>query len=254
LPLEVYDGYLLVVEGSVGDRRGLKFLLDTGTTYTTIDRKLADALNLARRPGKVINLDKTLCLDRAVLPSIAFGPEHARNVDVLVADLRYFRASAIHIDAILGLDLLAQESFRVDFVRKLVVFGLPGHATYGVPLRVDSVSLRVPVELEGHEVWMIADTGAPGIVIYEDRLAALNADYRVEGHTTGRSLGGAVDSRIALLPRLRLATQDLDRRVYLTASPHSESLRDTTGYLGLACLHAKEIVFDFERNELRWTK
>src|ERR1700739_3840618 len=88
LPLEVYDGYLLVVEGSAGDQQGLKFLLDTGATYTTIDRKWAGRLNRARRSDKVINLDKPVSLDRAILPTIAFGPEHATNVDVLVADLR----------------------------------------------------------------------------------------------------------------------------------------------------------------------
>jgi hypothetical protein len=58
----------------------------------------------------------------------------------------------------------------------------------------------------------------------------------------------------AFVPRLRLGTQDLDREVYLVHQSAPEFLRGIAGYLGIASLEAKEITFDFERNELSWKK
>jgi hypothetical protein len=253
-PIEIYDGYLIVLEGSAGDQQGLKFLVDTGSTFTTIDRKLADSLNLARYPGEVINLDRTLTLTRAVLPSISYGPQTAHDVPVLVADLRYFRSNGVKIDAVIGLDILARENFCLDFAHKRIIFGALERLANAVAMEADAVSVNVQMDLDGYKVWMIADTGMPGILLYEDRLVTMNANYRVQRETTGRSMSGAIHSKIALLPRLRLGDQDLDRLVYLTDDPRSADARNTAGYLGLAALHAKEIEFDFEHGELRWTK
>jgi hypothetical protein len=258
LAMEVYDGYLIVVEGSIGDRHGLKFLLDTGSTYTTIDRQLADSLNLTRRPDKVINVDRVLNLDRAMLPDLKYGPEVAINTPILVADLRFLRGNSAKIDAIIGLDLLSRKNFLIDFARKQVIFGSffgsISALKHAIPLRFAPNSVDVQLDIDGRKVWMIADTGIPGVLLYEDRLMAMNADYRVLSQTAGRSLGGAVESKIAFAPRLRVGGQDLDRRVYLATDAHSKDLHGAAGFLGLAALRAKQVAFDFELGELRWAK
>jgi hypothetical protein len=46
--------------------------------------------------------------------------------------------------------------------------------------------------------------------------------------------------------------KDLDREVYLVHQSGPEFLCGIAGYLGIASLEAKEITFDFERNELSW--
>jgi hypothetical protein len=254
LTMELYDGYLTVVQGSIGDLHGLKFLLDTGATTSAIDRKVAATLGLAGRPGKLINFDKTMRVEWCEVPQLAYGPEHAWNVKVVVEDLRYLRASGIRVDGVIGWDLLRRESFRLDFARRRVVFGAAEQSGGRVvPMRADALCLAVQVELDGRLMWMIADTGMLGTMFYEGALEEMHESYKVQSRTMGRSVGGAVESRIVVVPRLRLGTQDLDREVYLVRSG-AESLRGIAGYLGMASLGAKEITFDFERNELGWKK
>jgi hypothetical protein len=255
LPMEAYDGYLLVVEASIGDLRGLKFLLDTGATTSAIDLKLAETLRLPRRPGKVINVDKTVRIEWSELPQLDYGLEHASNVKVILQDLRYLGASGVHVDGVIGWDLLRRQSFRLDFARKRVVFGATDQTEgRSVPMRADGLYVAVQVELDGRPLWMIADTGMRGTTFYEGWLEEMREGYKVQPRTMGWSAGGAVESRIAFVPRLRLGTQDLEREVHLVHSSGAESLRGIAGYLGISSLAAKEVTFDFERNELRWKK
>ncbi|MGC1650671.1 MAG: retropepsin-like aspartic protease, partial [Candidatus Sulfotelmatobacter sp.] len=104
MPMDLYGGYLVVVQGSIGNLHGLKFLLDTGATTTTIDRRLADKLQLPRRPGQVISFDKSVRVEWSELPELDYGPEHFSNVLVVVQDMSYFLTTGVHLDGLIGWD------------------------------------------------------------------------------------------------------------------------------------------------------
>ena len=253
--MTVYDGHLAVIKGSIGPANSLNFLLDTGSTHTVIDRKIAKALHLYVHPARAVSFDKTISLDCTELPEIAFGPVHATNLKVLVADLRTFRAVGISVDAVVGLDLLTSESFRLDFARKLLVFGVDSGIDFrSVPLRTDGSSLRVQLELDGRPVSMILDTGSTGVIFYQDSIENLQSDGHSVRETLLRTAGGPIPCKLAIVPRLRLGSQDLDRRVFLVSAPRGAIQPDIAGYVGLDALGAKEITFDFAHNELRWRK
>jgi hypothetical protein len=156
---------------------------------------------------------------------------------------------------VIGLDQLRRQSFLVDYARERVVFGpTAAGGMRGVPMRVDGKSVQVAVELDARPVWMVADSGARGIVLYEDTAKDLLANYHVEGRAGGMSLGGPLENRMAIMPRLRLGGQDLDREVVLISAPGAKRLSGVSGYLGLASLNAKQVAFDFETNQLLWRK
>jgi len=247
----VIGGYLLVVEGSIGDRHGLKFLLDTGVTTSVIDRKLADRLGLATDSSQMVNFDKTVRVQWCILPEPVYGPERAINTKVVVADLRYLRMSGAPVDGVIGWDLLRRRSFRLDFANKRVVFGaLSATEKRLVRFRESSRCLTVPIVLDGRELWMIADTGMRGAMFYEPQLEPTT--YQRQASISGRTVSGNLESQIVLVPRLRLGTQDLDRRVYVVRPPNSALLDGIAGYLGIACLNAKQVTFDLDHGVLSW--
>jgi len=279
MAIEIYGGYLVVAQGSVNNAENLRFLLDTGATNTAIDRLVAERLGLHGQPAKVINFDKTVALESAEVEEITFGPERIRNARVLIEDLGYFRSAGLHIDGVIGLDQLRKQSFLVDYARERVVFdptsisdpaSMSGPASisgptsmfgptatrgmHSVPMRADARSISVEVALDDRPIWMVADTGTRGILLYEDTLKDLPANYRLQGRTTAASLGGPFENRIAIVPRLRLGGQDLDREVVLISAPGARKLSGVSGYLGLASLDAKQVAFSFETNQLLWRK
>ena len=279
MAIEIYGGYLVVAQGSVNNAENLRFLLDTGATNTAIDRRVAERLGLHGHPAKVINFDKTVALESAEVEEITFGPERIHNARVLIEDLGYFRSAGLHIDGVIGLDQLRKQSFLVDYSRERVVFdptsisdpaSMSGPTStsgptsmfgptatrgmHSVPMRADARSISVEVALDDRPIWMVADTGTRGILLYEDTLKDLLANYRLEGRTTAASLGGPFENRIAIVPRLRLGSQDLAREVVLISAPGARKLSGVSGYLGLASLDAKQVAFSFETNQLLWRK
>jgi predicted aspartyl protease len=279
MAIEIYGGYLVVARGSVNNAENLRFLLDTGATNTAIDRLVAERLGLHGHPAKVINFDKTVALESAEVEEITFGPERIRNGRVMIEDLGYFRSAGLHIDGVIGLDQLRKQSFLVDYARDRVVFdptSISGPAStsdptstsdprsmfgptatrgmHSVPMRADARSISVEVALDDRPIWMVADTGTRGILLYEDTLKDLLANYRLEGRTTAASLGGPFENRLAIVPRLRLGSQDLGREVVLISAPGARKLSGVSGYLGLASLDAKQVAFSFETNQLLWKK
>src|SRR6202161_430611 len=148
LSMNVLDGSRIVVQGSIGDRHALNFLLDTGATTSAIDRKLAERLNLSTRESQMVSFDKTLQVQWCILPELVYGPEHAANIKVAVEDLRYLHTGGAPVDGVIGWDLLRRHSFRLDFANKRVVFGaITTTDRHSVPFRQTSLFLTVPIDL-----------------------------------------------------------------------------------------------------------
>jgi predicted aspartyl protease len=255
MAIEVYDGYLAVARGGVNNADNLRFLLDTGASDSAIDVRVAKRLGLHGYPTKLINFDKTVAVEWTELEELTFGPERTSNVRVMIEDLGNVRSSGVLVDGIIGLDQLRKQSFLVDYARKRVVFGpIVTIGMRGVPMRMDAKSVRVEAELDARPVSMVTDTGARGVVLYEDTVKDLLVNYRAEGPAGALSLGGPLESRMAIVPRLRLGGQDLDREVVLISAPGAKRLSGVSGYLGLASLNAKQVAFSFETNRLLWRK
>jgi len=253
-PLEIYEGYLLVVQGSVGPIHGLRFLLDTGQTLSSIDVRVAKQLDLATHPGTVYNIDRPLPVEWGELPEMTYAGQRFTGARVLLSDLAYLRANGVPVDGVVGLDLLRRQSFRLDLNRRHIVFGqsaiLTGRQVSFIP---DAASLQIQLDVDGRTLPVIADSGMQGIVLYREVLDSMAADYKTGRPVTGVSLGGAIPYTPALVPRLRLGTQDLERNVRLVNPAGNPSARRIAGYFGLASLHAKWIEFDFEHQQLRWS-
>jgi hypothetical protein len=258
-PFILYDGYLIVIEGRISDLPALHFAIDTGSTRTIIDQHIAASLRLQRSFTTAFNFNKSSRAQSAELPDISFGPQHANHIQVLVADLSYLRSTGAKVDVVLGLDLLSQSTLRINFQSRLVSFGEPGaidpsslHLS-SVPLHSNPSSLQVDLNLDGHLIPMILDSGMPGILLYESNLDNFALDPHIESLSAGHSLGGSLDSRAAIVPRLRLGSTDLDRRIRLLGSTNHPPLH-IAGYLGLSAISAKEVEFDFLHHEFRWKK
>jgi len=253
-PFKLFGGYLIVMEGRIGDHSKLKFTLDTGVTHSVIDNKLVDRIPAPRRRlGKVLSFDKTINADWVEVPEIEFGPIHVTNFSMMIGDLRYFQSFATHVDAVIGLDLLRLSSFSIDYDTHRVKFG-PVNTDSGVPMDVDGVCITVELMLGDSKARLMVDTGAQALVLYEDRVAGRLQQLKMEPETAGISLGGWVLSKRGFISSARLGRTKLDGTVFLVKAPPGSVLPGIDGYLGAAAWKARRIDFDFTTKTLAWKK
>src|SRR5262249_27734276 len=87
IPFQPRGGFLIVVDGKLGPLSGLKFALDTGTTHSVLDVKLADKLSLSHPSATVLNFDRRVKVGLSNVPELQIGALRVRNLRMLVASL-----------------------------------------------------------------------------------------------------------------------------------------------------------------------
>ena len=255
MAVDIYGGYLVVAPGSVNGLGDLRFLLDTGAMNSAIDRTVAEKLGLQGVAASVISFDKALACEWAEVQEMTFGPERISNQHVMIEDLRYLHSAGVQVDGLIGLDILRKQSFVLDYAKRRVTFGKPARrGMRSVPMHVDERSISVKVYLDRRPVWMAVDTGVRNVVFYQDALWDMFTGYRVERRSRGLTVGGAVEDELAVVAGISIGDHQLDREVLVVRAPETARLTGVSGYLGLASLDAEEVAFDFETNQLLWSK
>jgi len=249
IPFELRSDFLVVVTGQVGDLHGLKFILDTGASYTLIDQKIADRLKLRRRPGKITNFNRDVPVELAEIPNLRVGPLQTGAHPVLVAKLSDYSEFAENVDGIIGLDLLGRsKKLFIDYEKLTVSWELFESGVAALPT---ATYFTVPFVVQGFPMHLVVDTGFQGILLYKDRLRKGLPDARTEGKAIEGGMGRLQTTQVKL-PGVRLFGPETVATVFLTDGPASGQLPGIDGYLGVASLQAKRVEFDFAARILRW--
>ncbi len=252
LPFRLSSGYLIEVEGRIGDHSHLKFILDTGASISLVDQRIAQKLKLNAHPAESFNFDRKLQWETATLPELQFGPIRAANVAVLVGNLAGYSEFAGKADAIIGMDLLKLSNLTIDFDSGHLVFDLTEPGTYlagGDPMEK---CLIVELQVQGRPVHLIVDTGLQGMLLYEERLRKSVPGLRTAGTLTNATMGGRVQVKQATLPDVRFGKRNREVNVALLPSPEAGTLPGIDGIVGITVFQARRVHFDFARKTFAW--
>jgi len=249
VPFELLSDFLVVVNGQIGDLEGLKFVLDTGATYTVIDRRVAEKLGLHREPGKVMNFDREVPVEWAEIPGLQVGPIRSGAFRGLVGKLSDYSTFGEKVDGIIGLDLLSKsKKLLIDYETRALWWQLSEREAGSGP---SWNYYLIPVVVQGHPVRLIVDTGMQGILLYGDRIRRSLPKLRTEGEQTKVGFGHLRTTQVKL-PGVRIAGPETVATVFMMDGPGGQTLPGVDGYLGVASLHAKRVEFDFEAMKIRW--
>lgn len=252
VPFRLSAGYLIQVEGRIGTRGNLKFILDTGATITIVDQKIADKLNLDHHPAESFNFDRKLKWESATLPELQFGLLHATNITVFLGRLADYSEFAKNADAIIGMDLLKFTNFSIDFDIHRITLRPSMQKVSAVPGDPLSQCPILEVQVQGYPVRLVVDTGLAGVVLYEERLRQHVPGFRTAGHVVDATMGGRVQAKQATLPDVLFGKTSRDISVLLVPSPAADILPGIDGIIGIASLKAHRISFDFGGRTLHW--
>jgi predicted aspartyl protease len=249
IPFQLRAGFLVVVNGQIGELEGLKFIVDTGASFTFIDRKVADRLKLPRRPGKTTNFDREVPVEWAVVPDLRVGPVRIGALRVMVAKLGEYSEFAQDVDGIIGLDVLGRsEKISIDYEMRTIAWEMAGELDSRRP---SAAYFAIPFVVQGFPMHLILDTGFQGILLYKDRLRKGLPDLQTTGKPSKVDFGRLQTTQVKL-PGVRLGGRETITTVFLTDGPEPGGLPGVDGYLGISALKAKRVEFDFAARLLRW--
>jgi predicted aspartyl protease len=249
LDFKLYRGYMIVVPGSVANLTDLHLLVDTGTNLTMVDRRLAEKLGTFQHVNIRV-LGETVSGGKTVLTDLKVGPLSTKSLPVLVLDLSSLeQALHLRIDMVIGLDVLGQSSFSINYETKRMRFGDPPALPLVLPMQSGPPFVSVTARLDGVPLRLLVNTGIPSLILHpaggQSRIEEVKSE---RSNLVMNAAGLQFVCKRGSLHALRLADRELGRQ---TAFIVNDRRNVFDGSLPIPALGFKEVAFDFEHHLLR---
>jgi predicted aspartyl protease len=242
---DLYRDYLIVVRGSAGPLKGLNFLLDTGASPTVLDRRVAEKLHLNQLPASIAVVGGSVEAAQAIAPTLEVGPVRRDNFQVLVEDLSFFqKALPVRIDAVVGLDLLGQSAFEIDYAARQILFGPVPLLANSLPLRLQAGLPVVEAQVNHLAARLMVDTGASSLILFEP--SAPRAMRVSEVRPTPGTIG-EFDRKQVWLPSLQLGEAEFGKEPAFLVRSRGEGAQDFDGLMSPAALGITKLAIDLGR-------
>ena len=255
---QLYRDYLIVIQGSVGPLKGLNFLLDTGANTTVLDPRLARKLHIDATPSGVAVLSGNVKGGIATAPSLQFGPIRRDNVRVLVEDLSFIQnALPFRIDAIVGLDVLGQGAFVIDYASREIRFGPSPSMPDSIPLQMKDGLAFVDAVVNHAPVRLLLDTGAPSLVIFEqlpDPRSVLQGGAQPSSQSPKLNTIGDFDRQRTLQISFSLGAVDFGHEPAFLIPNRRDAGHDFDGLISPAALGITRVAVDLPQKTLTFSR
>jgi predicted aspartyl protease len=249
---DLYRDYLIVVRGSAGPLKGLNFLLDTGASPTVLDRRVAEKLHLEQLPASIAVVGGSVEAAQATAPILEVGPARRDNFHVLIEDLSFFqKALPVRIDAVVGLDLLGQGAFEIDYTARQIRFGPVPLLANSLPLRLQAGLPIVEAQVNHLSAHLMVDTGASSLVLFEP---SAPRPMRVSEVRPTPGTIGEFDRKQVWLPSLKLGEAEFGKEPAFLVRSRSDGAQDFDGLMSPAALGITKLAIDLGRGLLTFSR
>ena len=254
LPIRLYWGYLVIVEGSIGDIHGLKFVVDTGSYPSVVDQKIAHNLGLAEQPARVNLANKSVQTRLVVLPSLRLGPVHAKALPALAEDLSFFQKAVGHkVDGVVGLDVLRKSSFTINYKTKEMLFGPVERLTFSAPFETDTPLVTIRTRFQDRQLRLMIDTGTPDLMLFQSRMPD-STSWQTLGTEKSANVSGTFRSRKVRISEVYLGKETIGAQIAFVADDRKDEGDKFDGVLGVRGPQFWKIAFDFEHRRFCWER
>lgn len=254
VPIRIYWGYMVIVEGSAGNLEKLNFLVDTGAYPSVIDRKIADHLGLTGQPARVNVSNQTVETRLVVLPSLLVGPIHAQSLPVLSEDLSFLqKAVGRKVDGVVGLDVLRKSSFSINYRSKEMLFGTVEGMTFSAPFETDTPVVTVGMEFQNRKLRLVVDSAGPHLMLFQSRMPA-SVGLQEVGTETVSDAGGTFQCKKVRIAEVHLGKETIGAQIAFVANDRKDDGDNFDGVLGMRGPHFWKVAFDFKQRRFSWER
>jgi hypothetical protein len=249
-PIELREG-VVIVPVSIHGSRALRFVLDTGSTRTLVDRTLAISLGLKEGEASSLQGAGAGRVPIHALPDVDLqlpGLE-SKNYQCFTADLAPLEQSlGIKEDGILGYEFFSRFVVTVDFEARRMTVQLP--STFHSPSSFEAL----PLEIRGKWPFVKGELLFPGSVAVQDSFFIDSGSSDAVDHpvvktlqakkatTTGVGLGAPVSGALAVATYFRIGSFTLKGPIVACCGATDATSR----LIGTDVLRRFTVIFDYQ--------
>jgi len=245
ISITVRRGFWALAAGQIGGMRGkLNFVVDTGTSPSILNARLAKRMGLEITGGTLVAAGRTVETGQAVVPELELGPIQKTSLRMNVMDLSpWEKLLGVEIAGLIGMDVLGQTNFRLDYEKKELEFG--GEAEQGIAVGYDSASGLALAEatVQGRRVRLIVDTGSDLVVVYGANWEGQKSETRGGVGVAGREAAREIEKAEMVLGGKSFSGS----RTYCVPSAKGAGY---DGFFGVRALKLRGVSFDRERQTM----
>jgi len=254
IPFKLAQGFGIVVRGGIGPLTNLNFLVDTGAVPSVLSERAAARIGVTGVDGSFALLHEQVQAAYITVDEVRLGPIRVLHLPMAVIDLsRFNRLLGTRIDAIVGLDVFARQSFSIDYKRGKITLGLSGLTRHVLPVEIYALwgapYWVLPISLGGDNFRVLLDTGANDVALFAARIP--NLDLEGEVRSTA-SPTGEVTARPLRALRLVIGDMVLNKQLAVVLDEPPGAFQGMDGLLGPTAVRLSRIEFDWEHKCLRW--
>jgi hypothetical protein len=255
IKFDLYQDYLMVARGSAGPLKGLTFLIDTGASPSVLDLRLAQKLHLQQSPASIAVVGGSVQAGTAIVPSLNLGPIRRENIPVFIEDLSFFRkALPVRIDGVIGLDVLGQSAFLIDYGARRIHFGFHAVLPISIPLRLVQGLAIVDAEVNDVQAHMLVDTAASSLLLFSRSMPGPVKELKVSAGQRSSDAIGEFARRQLTPHSLRLGLAEFRQTPACVVQDPSHEGRVFDGLISPAALGMRRVAIDLARGELGFSR
>ena len=253
------DGTFLV-EARINSTRAV-LLIDTGAERSLLDREFAQRLGL--RPVEIANIqrpDSVGQTELVLVTSLDIQSVHSSNIKMMTDDLAASSAAlGVHIDGVLGSDILCNLEATLDYSAGSVTFGSISATHRGVPIRLRKIGNRyfVPLSSDGVSLTFLLDTGTNFSSLSSSGWLRVSQNKKGWPTIDGvRSSGTSASSKLVCIHRMsigRASYEKLPMRIQPPTLAGIFANPDVSGLLGSDFLRRFVVSLDLANDYLYLT-
>jgi len=256
LPIRIYHDYLVVVKGRIGTLTEQNLIVDTGTAPTILDASVVGNLGLKVSKGILEGVGGDKPSQVAMVPDLEVGPIQRTGFQVFVGDLSFLKRDlGIPIAGIVGLDVLGERDFRLDYAAREIVFDpTENENEVLVPFEAHSPLVILKLQVDKEPFRLLLDTGAAGLIFFRSEAGSRMERKAAFDERNGTGVGGSFSVREINPGNILVGGKRFRLEKAFLANDKSMDDRGFDGLMGVGALGFKSVTFHFAEHTVSFVK